>query len=77
MRLVGGQFSAPDTWPPKSSTEPLSRRGAASWVSCALVMANSPEDQRDRVFQQLMRWGFSMVVLALIITWILFVLPGW
>lgn len=46
-------------------------------TSGALIVANSPEDQRDKVFKQLMRWGFSMVVLAPIITWILFVLPGW
>ncbi|SMX89015.1 Di- and tricarboxylate transporter [Brevibacterium sp. Mu109] len=46
-------------------------------TSGALIVANSPEDQRDKVFKQLMRWGFTMVVLAPIITWILFVLPGW
>lgn len=46
-------------------------------TSGALVVANSPEDQRDQVFKQLMRWGFSMVVLAPIITWLIFVVPGW
>ena len=46
-------------------------------TSGALVVANSPEQERDKVFKQLMRWGFSMVLIAPIITWILFVLPGW
>ncbi|GAA4513790.1 SLC13 family permease [Brevibacterium yomogidense] len=46
-------------------------------TSGALVVANSPEDQRDRVFKQLMVWGFSMVVIAPIVTWLLFVVPGW
>lgn len=46
-------------------------------TSGALVVANSPEDQRDRVFKQLMIWGFSMVVIAPIVTWLIFVVPGW
>lgn len=46
-------------------------------TSGALVVANSPEDQRDRVFKQLMVWSFSMVVIAPIVTWLLFVVPGW
>ncbi|WP_167193478.1 SLC13 family permease [Brevibacterium pigmentatum] len=46
-------------------------------TSGALVVANSPEDQRDRVFKQLMVWGFSMVVIAPIVTWLIFVVPGW
>lgn len=46
-------------------------------TSGALVVANSPEEQRDRVFKQLMVWGFSMVVIAPIITWLIFVVPGW
>ncbi|MEY9259293.1 hypothetical protein ABH903_002325 [Brevibacterium epidermidis] len=45
-------------------------------TSGALVVANSPEDQRDRVFKQLMVWGFSMVVIAPIVTWLIFVVPG-
>jgi di/tricarboxylate transporter len=46
-------------------------------TSGALVVANSPEAQRDKVFRQLIIWGFSMVVLAPIATWAIFVLPGW
>lgn len=46
-------------------------------TSGALVVANSPEDQRDKVFKQLMVWGFSMVVIAPIVTWLLFIVPGW
>lgn len=46
-------------------------------TSGALVVANSPEEQRDQVFKQLMVWGFSMVLIAPIVTWAIFVLPGW
>lgn len=46
-------------------------------TSGALVVANSPEHERDKVFKQLMRWGFSMVLIAPIVTWLIFVVPGW
>ncbi len=46
-------------------------------TSGALVVAYSPDDQRDRVFQQLMTWGFSMVAVAPIVTWLAFVVPRW
>lgn len=46
-------------------------------TSGALVVANSPGEQTDRVFRGLMIWGFSMVVVAPIATWLLFILPGW
>jgi di/tricarboxylate transporter len=46
-------------------------------TSGALVVANAPSEQRDQVFRQLMVWGFSMVVIAPIVTWAVFVLPGW
>jgi di/tricarboxylate transporter len=46
-------------------------------TSGALVVANSPEEQRDTVFRHLTRWGFSMVVIAPIATWLIFILPGW
>ncbi|RBP62024.1 UIT1 family transporter [Brevibacterium sanguinis] len=46
-------------------------------TSGALVVANSPEEHRDKVFKQLMVWGFSMVVIAPVVTWLLFVVPGW
>ena len=47
------------------------------FTSGAFVVANSPEDQRDRVFKQLMVWGISMVVIAPIFTWLIFGVPGW
>ncbi|GAA1176723.1 SLC13 family permease [Ornithinimicrobium humiphilum] len=46
-------------------------------TSGALVVANAPEEERDRVFKQLMIWGFSMVIIAPIVTWLIFVVPGW
>ncbi|MBK1783654.1 SLC13 family permease [Prauserella cavernicola] len=48
---------------------PLSSTGA-------LVVANSPESQRDRVFRQLLAWGFSLIVVAPVTTCLVFVLPG-
>nr|MBA2640616.1 hypothetical protein [Nocardioidaceae bacterium] len=45
--------------------------------SGALVVANAPEDNRDGVFRQLMIWGFSMVAIAPLVTWLVFVVPGW
>lgn len=46
-------------------------------TSGALVVANSPDDQRDLVFKQLIVWGFSMVVIAPVATWLIFVVPLW
>lgn len=46
-------------------------------TSGALVVANSPEEERDKVFKQLIYWGFSMVVIAPIVTWLLLIVPGW
>jgi di/tricarboxylate transporter len=46
-------------------------------TSGALVTANAPEDRRDYVYRRLMRWGFSMVLIAPPITWLLLVVPGW
>jgi Na+/H+ antiporter NhaD/arsenite permease-like protein len=46
-------------------------------TSGALTVANAPEDRRDYVYRGLMRWGFSMVVLIPIVTWLIFVVPGW
>jgi hypothetical protein len=46
-------------------------------TSGALAVANSPEDSRDAVYKGLMRWGFSMVVIAPIVTWGILVVPGW
>ena len=46
-------------------------------TSGALIVANTPEDERDKVFRQLMIWGGSMVLIAPIATWLIFVVPGW
>jgi di/tricarboxylate transporter len=46
-------------------------------TSGALVVANSPEPGRERVFRGLMVWGFSMCAVAPIATWLIFVVPGW
>jgi len=46
-------------------------------TSGALVVAHSPADQCDRVFKQLMVWGFSMVAIAPLVTWLVFVVPRW
>ncbi|MFF2850875.1 SLC13 family permease [Streptomyces sp. NPDC058001] len=46
-------------------------------TSGALVTANAPEDQRDAVFRRLMTWGLSMAVTAPLVTWVIFVVPGW
>jgi hypothetical protein len=46
-------------------------------TSGALTVANSPEEHRDYVYRRLMRWGFSMVILAPLATWLIFVVPGW
>jgi hypothetical protein len=46
-------------------------------TSGALTVANTPEDRRDYVYKGLMRWGFSMVVLIPLATWLIFVVPGW
>jgi di/tricarboxylate transporter len=46
-------------------------------TSGSLVVANSPEAQREVVFRRLIQWGFSMVALAPLVTWLLLVAPGW
>jgi di/tricarboxylate transporter len=46
-------------------------------TSGALTVANTPEDQRETVYRGLIRWGFSMVVIAPIATWGILVVPGW
>jgi di/tricarboxylate transporter len=45
-------------------------------TSGALVVANSPADKRDFVFKRLMQWGMSMVVIAPLLAWMVFVLPS-
>ena len=46
-------------------------------TSGALTVANTPEEERDYVYKRLMRWGFSMVLVAPPIAWLIFVAPGW
>ena len=46
-------------------------------TSGALVVANSPEDRRDFVYRNLLKWGMSMIIIAPITAWAIFVLPGW
>jgi di/tricarboxylate transporter len=46
-------------------------------TSGALVVANTPDERREYVYKRLMRWGFSMVAIAPLVTWLLLVVPGW
>jgi di/tricarboxylate transporter len=46
-------------------------------TSGALVVANATEAERDRTFKNLMVWGFSMVAIIPLVTWLVFVVPGW
>jgi di/tricarboxylate transporter len=47
-------------------------------TSGALTVASSPEPVRDRVFRGLMVWGLSMIVVAPVLAWTIFVVvPGW
>lgn len=46
-------------------------------TSGALVVANTPDDRRDRVYKRLLQWGMSMIIIAPITAWSIFVLPGW
>lgn len=46
-------------------------------TSGALVVASSGADVRDRVFRGLMIWGLSMIVVAPVFAWGIFVAPGW
>lgn len=46
-------------------------------TSGALVVASSGPDVRDRVFRGLMIWGLSMIIVAPVVSWAIFVAPGW
>ncbi|MFF0725954.1 SLC13 family permease [Streptomyces sp. NPDC004134] len=46
-------------------------------TSGALTVANATEETRDAVYKGLMRWGFSMVLVAPAATWLILVVPGW
>lgn len=42
----------------------------------ALVVANAAEAERTRVYRGMLAWGAAMVVIAPILTWLAFVVPG-
>ncbi|SFL31401.1 SLC13 family permease [Geodermatophilus ruber] len=42
----------------------------------ALTLANSPEDERPRLFRVMFAWGISMAITAPVLTWLLFILPS-
>jgi di/tricarboxylate transporter len=46
-------------------------------TSGALTVANSPDDRRDYVYKKLLQWGMSMIIIAPVTAWAIFVLPGW
>ncbi|MDN5914830.1 MAG: anion permease [Pseudonocardia sp.] len=46
-------------------------------TSGALVVANSPDEENEKVFRGLMIWGFSMCALVPLVSCLLFVVPGW
>ena len=43
----------------------------------ALVVANASESERRRSIAGCWLWGAAMVITAPVITWLVFVLPGW
>jgi di/tricarboxylate transporter len=43
----------------------------------ALVVANAPHGREAAVYRGLMIWGFSLVAVTPVVTWAMFVLPGW
>ena len=45
-------------------------------TSGALVVANAPEVNRDAVYKGLLKWGFSVVAIAPLVTWLLLVVLG-
>jgi di/tricarboxylate transporter len=46
-------------------------------TSGSLVVANTPEEQRELVFRRLLQWGASMVVLAPLVAWLALVVSRW
>jgi di/tricarboxylate transporter len=46
-------------------------------TSGSLIVANAPEEHRDLVYRRLLQWGFSMVAVAPLVTWLLLVVSGW
>ena len=43
----------------------------------ALVVANAPHGREADVYRGLMMWGFGLVAVTPLVTWAIFVLPGW
>ncbi|HET6626142.1 MAG TPA: SLC13 family permease [Nocardioidaceae bacterium] len=43
----------------------------------ALVLANAHDDDRDRVYKQLLAFGFAIVLIAPPIAWAVMIAPGW
>jgi hypothetical protein len=43
----------------------------------ALVVANASEEERPAIYRGLLGWGAAMVITAPVITWLVFVVPGW
>ena len=43
----------------------------------ALVVANAPAGREPAVYRGLMVWGFCLVALTPLLTWAIFVVPGW
>jgi di/tricarboxylate transporter len=46
-------------------------------TSGALTVASAPPEHRELVFKRLMAWGFAMIAVAPIVTWLVLVVPGW
>ena len=40
-------------------------------------MANTWDEKRDYVYRKLLQWGMSMIIIAPVAAWTVFVLPGW
>ncbi|MGH3356004.1 MAG: SLC13 family permease, partial [Nocardioidaceae bacterium] len=43
----------------------------------AIVLANSSEEDQDRVYKTLLVFGFSVVAVAPLVAWAVMVVPGW
>ena len=46
-------------------------------TSGSLIVANAPEEIRDLVYRRLLQWGFAMVAIAPLTSWLILVVPGW
>jgi Na+/H+ antiporter NhaD/arsenite permease-like protein len=43
----------------------------------AIVLANSAEEDQDRIYRLLLIFGFSVVAIAPLVAWLVMVVPGW